>query len=128
MAEIQVNSTAPRDRNPGIMPWAVYILYLAGLLIPGILIPGVILAYAYRGGAPTWLASHYQFQIYTFWIGLAVAILAIITWPLLGLGLVIGVLLSAWLIIRCAYGMRQLNLHAPVPEPESWLFGWRLDG
>ncbi len=31
MAEIQVNSTAPRDRNPGIMPWAVYILYLAGL-------------------------------------------------------------------------------------------------
>ena len=53
----------------------IYILYLVGVAfgITGLI--GVIMAYANRSDAPEWLASHYRFQIRTFWLCLLYAIL-----------------------------------------------------
>lgn len=99
----------------------VYILYLVGLFfgITGII--GVVMAYINKDDAPSWLQSHYRFQIRTFWIG--------------GLFLFIGSLLSiviigwfiilfwvVWLIIRCIKGMKSLALKQEHPNPTSWFF------
>ena len=47
----------------------IYILYLVALLLGGLTtLVGVIMAYVYRGSAPAWVQTHYQFQIRTFWI------------------------------------------------------------
>ncbi|MXZ09042.1 MAG: hypothetical protein F4Y79_06295, partial [Gemmatimonadetes bacterium] len=45
----------------------VYILYLAELVVGITGLIGVIMAYVNRSDAPEWLASHYRFQIRTFW-------------------------------------------------------------
>ena len=51
----------------------VYILYLVGLYrraLPAVI--GVIIAHVQVGTAEPMLASHYRFQIRTFWIGVLV--------------------------------------------------------
>ena len=49
----------------------VYILYFAAYVTVGITsVIGVIIAHVQVGTAEPMLASHYRFQIRTFWIGL----------------------------------------------------------
>jgi uncharacterized membrane protein len=40
---------------------------------------GVIMAYVYRADVPEWVATHYRFQIRTFWTGLLYAFLSVLT-------------------------------------------------
>ena len=114
----------PTAQAPGIAPWLVYILYIVSLFIGLTAVIGVIAAYMQRSNAPEWLQNHYRFQINTFWIGLLAFLAAVITLPLYGVGMLIGALLTIWLLARCIYGMRQLSAHEPIPNPEAWLFGW----
>jgi uncharacterized membrane protein len=86
----------------------------------------VIVSYIYRGDARgTWLESHFNWAIRTFWIALAIAaVVALVSAPLvllLGLGLAtwfIGLgLLGVWAIYRIARGWLRLNAHEPMPNP-----------
>ena len=64
--------------NPGPPPLVsnpqlaliVYILYLAAYVVGITSVIGVIIAHVQVGTAEPMLASHYRFQIRTFWIGL----------------------------------------------------------
>ena len=64
--------------NPGPQPLIsnpqlaliVYILYLAAYVVGITAVIGVIIAHVQVGTAEPVLASHYRFQIRTFWIGL----------------------------------------------------------
>ena len=84
----------------------------------------VIVSYIYRGDARgTWLESHFDWAIRTFWWALAIAVVvALISAPLVllfGLGLAtwfIGLaLLGVWAIYRIARGWLRLSSRQPMP-------------
>jgi uncharacterized membrane protein len=83
----------------------------------------VVVNYIYRGDARgSWLESHFDWQIRTFWYALAWALLvAVVSAPLvllLGLGFgtwIVGMaVLGLWAIYRIARGWMRLNAHQPM--------------
>ena len=100
----------------------VYILYLVAYFTGITALIGVIIAHVQIGSADPFLASHYRFQIRTFWIG----ILYLVTGAILAVVLVgIAVLLwwFIWSLIRNIKGALALNENRPIANPQSWLFG-----
>jgi uncharacterized membrane protein len=88
-------------------------------------IVAVVINYIYRDDARgTWLESHFDWQIRTFWYALVwsvvVAVVAIPTMLILvGFGIwSIGMgLLGLWAIYRVARGWLRLNDGLPMPKP-----------
>lgn len=85
----------------------------------------VILNYAKRSEARgTWLASHFRWQIRTFWFGLAWVVLCLLFVLItLGLGIFIvwmplGVV-GLWFVYRIARGWLRLVDREPMYEPEA---------
>jgi uncharacterized membrane protein len=85
----------------------------------------VIVSYIYRADARgSWLESHFDWAIRTFWLALGIAVVvALISAPLvllLGLGLatwVVGMfILGAWAIYRIARGWLRLRDRQPMPR------------
>lgn len=84
----------------------------------------VIINYVKRGDARgTWLESHFDWQIRTFWWALAWAVLVgLVSLPLtvvlVGFGTwVIGMfLLGVWAVYRIARGWLRLNAHQAMPS------------
>ena len=117
------------------IPKIIYILYMAQLVAGPTGLIGVILAYVYRSDAPEWLASHYQFQIRTFWIGLLYIVIGIIAsialflskaMVILGSMLLIIVVMwgfwAVWMLIRCTKGLKYESRSEAHPDPEGWFF------
>jgi uncharacterized membrane protein len=80
--------------------------------VPSII--AVILNYVKRGDARgTWVASHYRWQIRTFWFAL---LWAIIGWALIFIviGVLVLIALTLWLIYRIARGWLRLRDHKPM--------------
>lgn len=100
----------------------VYILYLIGFLTGITAAVGVIVAYLYRRSASQQVATHFQFQIRTFWFG---AICFVIGWPLWHFIIGIPLLLwwGVWTLLRVIRGVLLLNQRKPIPNPKSLLFG-----
>jgi len=99
----------------------IYILYLAGILIPFVSLVALVMAYINKPDAPEWLSSHYQFQIRTFWIGLLYSLLGIVL-TMIVIGWFILVFVVIWLIIRCVKGLKILDSQQAIPDHKSWLF------
>jgi uncharacterized membrane protein len=100
----------------------VYILYLVAYFTGITALIGVIIAHVQIGSADPFLASHYRFQIRTFWIGiLYIVVGTILTFVVVG----IAVLLwwFVWSLVRNIKGALALNENKPVANPQSWLFG-----
>ena len=78
--------------------------------VPSII--GVIISYVKRGSARgTWAASHYRWQIRTFWFALlwlVIGMLLVVTLVGAPVGLIILVALTLWLIYRIARGWLRL--------------------
>ncbi|MBI5039903.1 MAG: hypothetical protein HZB57_01425 [Gammaproteobacteria bacterium] len=83
-------------------------------------IVAVILNYAKRGDARgTWLASHYRWQIRTFWFALLwliVAVVLILTLVGVPIGFVMLAAVTVWLIYRIARGWLNLIDKQPMPN------------
>ena len=77
MSDGGVESTEEQTGSTG-MVFAVYILYLVGIVVWLTDFIAVVLAYVGRGAAQDWLKSHYAFQIRTFWIGLLVVVICLL--------------------------------------------------
>ena len=109
------------DSAEGAEASTVYILYLVSLLIGITSIVGVIMASVNKADAPTWLQTHYRFQIRTFWIGLLYSFIGLLT-----LIIVVGffwlIFVFVWWIVRCVKGMQALSLGQPYERPASWLW------
>ncbi len=112
----------PQERRARNYALAVYLLYGAGFFVGLTFLIGVILAYVARDGAPPWLATHFTFQIRTFWLS--------IFWGVLGLvsaWLLVGLAFLAWAFIltlgRTIRGFVRLNEDRPIDNPRSWYFG-----
>lgn len=99
----------------------VYFLYFAGFFMPVAALAGVILAYVKRDDAGPLAASHYAWQIRSFWIGLgAVLIGGILSIILIGWAVI--ALWTVWALVRFITGFLKLNDDAAVQDPESWGF------
>lgn len=94
----------------------VYILQAIGLFVGLTWIAGVVVNYVKREDVRgTWLESHFDWQIKTFWYGLAGSILGWITiWILIGWLILLAV--GIWAIYRIVKGMLALNDRVPLPD------------
>ena len=102
-------------------PGLVYLLYLVGLVLGITVLIGVVVAYMNKGDAPAWAATHYRFQIRTFWIGLLIgAVGLVLSFVVVGFAVLIAG--CVWFIIRCVKGIKIASRAAPYPNPTTWLW------
>ena len=132
------DATVVRDPDPSLITWlhVTYALHALGLAIgafgtatvvgafifgwPSII--AVIINYVKRGEARgTWLASHFEWQIRTFWYAVMWAIFVFLLGGLLVIVLVgfaiwaVGLFaLGIWAIYRIALGWSRLNGRRPI--------------
>lgn len=99
----------------------IYILYLASILVGITGIVGVIMAYVNKNGDEGVLNNHYRFQIRTFWISLLYGVIALVTMPLMGLGVLLMLALLVWYIIRCVKGLKAIGENREVDNVTTWL-------
>jgi uncharacterized membrane protein len=100
----------------------VYILYFVAYITGITALIGVIIAHVQVGSADPMLATHYRFQIRTFWIGLLYAIIGAVL-SLILIGYLVLLWLFVWSLIRNVKGVLALNENRPIPNPASWMFG-----
>jgi uncharacterized membrane protein len=113
---------AENDAAQGKTANLIYILYLVSLIFGITAIVGIVVAYINQGDGPSWVDSHYRFQIRTFWIGLLFSVIAIATTPII-VGYLVLLFLLFWWIIRCAKGMKYLSKGQAHADPTGWMFG-----
>jgi uncharacterized membrane protein len=106
-------------------PTIISLLYLGSFLAGITSIIGVVLSYVWKGeDHPAWEASHYQYHVRTFWIGIAWTIVAIVgsvvTFFLLAPFLFGAV--AVWFAVRGVKSLLAAQKQAPIPNPETWLF------
>lgn len=99
-----------------------YILYIIGPFMPVTGIAGMGIAY-WKNSAETseWLASHFRFQIRTFWIG-GIFLLVGSLLSVIFVGILVLIFWAAWLIIRSVKGMKALDRREAHPNPTGWMF------
>lgn len=111
----------PSLQDDKTLPVVVYALHIASLVTGGLTsVIGVIIAYISRKDAPEWLASHYEFQIRTFWLTLLFSVIGLILTPV-GIGVVVLVAVGVWLVVRCVMGLSTLLKGQPYPTPKAWM-------
>ncbi|HJV40265.1 hypothetical protein [Caulobacter sp.] len=114
-------SVPPRLQDDKTLPGIVYALMIAGVATGGVTCAiGVILAYVSRKGAPEWLASHYEFQIRTFWLALLFSIVSALL-TVVGIGVVLLVAVGLWVVVRGIVGLSNLLKNQPYPTPKNWM-------
>lgn len=117
---------APRGKGQTIWPWTrqsavtVKLIY-AGLLVSLAAPPAAFIAalFAHLGRQTqpnSWLASHYTYQIRTFWIGL-VAHLCAYALSLAGIGFLMFPLIAVWLVARAVNGIAAIAQRRPIDDP-----------
>ena len=107
--------------NPS-MAQAVYILFFVGVIFNFAALVGFVLALSFRKEAQgTWIATHFQFQIRTFWIGLGMILGAFLAlaYGVNSLGLMTMFVWLIWALTRTFKGWKLLSVGKPIPDPET---------
>lgn len=98
----------------------IYAGYLASLAMPFLAIIAALFAYqSAKQNPPAWLATHYTYQMRTFWIGLGANLIA---WALsfLGVGLLLFPLIAVWLVSRSVKGLIRIARQHEIEDPNSY--------
>jgi uncharacterized membrane protein len=106
----------------GNIPQLVYLLYLLGFVFHPAALVGVVLAFVNRDGASPLERSHYDFQISTFWRGLIIAVVGVVT-IFVVVGWLVLLLWAVWTIVRCIKGLTNLSRGLPMAADIGWRFG-----
>ncbi|UYN95309.1 MAG: hypothetical protein KIT25_25440 [Enhydrobacter sp.] len=105
------------------LPQLVYLLYLLALVIAPAGLVGIVIAYLNRPTATDPVdRSHFEFQVATFWRGLVMAIVGVIT-SFFFIGFLILLFTAVWLVVRCVKGLNNLSRRQPMPDTAGWGFG-----
>ena len=137
MSSLQAQASPPaldktaRGRGTAII---VYLLFLGSILAVVTAPIGAVIAHVKRRQAEPWVATHLQFQIRTFWLGMLGGALFVAVWQLLGLlgaaalapwalGYIYFTVCLVWMVGRCAVGIARLTDNRPVANPRSLAFG-----
>ncbi|WP_417452042.1 DUF4870 family protein [Kordiimonas sp.] len=106
-----------KDRTAAIV---VYILYFMGFAAGITAFVGVVIAHSKATHDPVW-RSHFDFQIRTFWLGLATLIVGGVL-SLVLIGYVILAWWTLWTVIRIIKGgVRAIN-NQPIDDPQTLLW------
>jgi uncharacterized membrane protein len=106
--------TVADDKKVKDVALLVYILQAVGFFIGITWIVALIINYVKRDDVRgTWVESHFEWQIKTFWIGLALGIVGALTIFIL-IGFPILFALTIWVIYRIVKGWLALNDGKPV--------------
>jgi uncharacterized membrane protein len=107
---------AASDSNLKTLSHVAYGLAAAALVFPVTAIAALILDYVKQSDAgESWLASHIRWRIRTFWFGLLWSALGLLTFFVLGLGLLILIATDIWWIYRIVRGWVSLFDRRPMP-------------
>lgn len=116
-----VSEPAAGPRRDATIVTVVYVLYLVSFLTALTAIAGVIIAYLKRGEADSVSGSHFVYQIRTFWIGLLLTVIGVLTAPI-GIGFLVFLALLVWALVRCIKGLMANNDNRAIEQPETWLW------
>ncbi len=116
------NSAPPPLVSNPQLALIVYILYFAAYVVGITALIGVIIAHVQVGTAEPILASHYRFQIRTFWIGVLYLVVGGVL-TLVLIGFLILLWWFVWSLVRNIKGVLALNENQPIANPGSWMFG-----
>jgi uncharacterized membrane protein len=98
-----------------------YVLYGVSIVFGPAIFVGLIFAYLKREEiAGTYVASHFEWLIRTFWITLIVGIAGVILSLVLVGILVLGVV-WLWFVYRIVKGFILFNDSQPIPDPKAWI-------
>jgi uncharacterized membrane protein len=100
----------------------VYILYFVAYFTGITALIGVIIAHVQVASADPLLATHYRFQIRTFWIGILYLVIGTIL-SIVIVGIAILLWWFVWSLVRNVKGTLALNDNKPIANPASWMFG-----
>ncbi|WP_309644254.1 hypothetical protein [Phenylobacterium sp.] len=131
MSHTETTVSTTEDRT---LPAVVYGLYLLGLVNGLTILVGLVIAYMNRDTASPNMASHYRFQIRTFWLalvasmilGVMTAIGVVLSFILIGIPILLlaGLLwcvLGIWFAVRCVVGLIHLSNGDAYPRPDALL-------
>lgn len=109
-----VNADSTVINNPNKeekkVPTIIYGLQALGFFLGITWIAAVVMSYVKKSDyAGTWLESHMKWQIRTFWWGLIWGLVGLVLLFVAGLGLVILIPNTFWLIYRVVKGWLRLN-------------------
>lgn len=103
-------------------PTIVGLLFLASYFTGIAAIVGVVLAYVWKSEPhQPWEATHYTYQIRTFWIGMIACVLGILT-VLFGIGILILALVGIWAAVRSVLSLINAQKREPMNDPQTLLF------
>ena len=103
-------------RSNKTLTWIIYGLYAASFIVGITGLAAIIMNYVKRGDvAGTYLASHFTWQIRTFWISIIAAIVGVLLMIVL-IGWFVLVADTVWVIYRLVIGAIRLNENRPVVE------------
>ena len=92
----------------------VYVLQAVSFVIGISYIVGIVINYVKRDDVQdTWLASHFRWQIRTFWFSLLWCALGVLTWVIV-IGYFIIFATAVWVIYRIAKGWLSLHERKPM--------------
>ena len=131
MSQTETTVVTTEDR---VLPAVVYGLYLLGLVNGLTILVGLVVAYINLDKAGPRMRTHYDFQIRTFWIGLAIFLslglligisailsLVLIGIPFLMLFLCLWGAVGVWFAVRCIVGLVYISQDQAYPRPNTWL-------
>ncbi|MBA4013829.1 MAG: hypothetical protein C0481_18355 [Phenylobacterium sp.] len=131
MSQTETTVVTTEDR---VLPAVVYGLYLLGLVNGLTILVGLVVAYINLDKAGPRMRTHYDFQIRTFWIGLAIflslglliGISAVLSFVLIGIPFLLLFLflwgaVGVWFAVRCVIGLVYISQDEAYPRPNTWL-------
>ena len=131
MSQTETTVVTTEDR---VLPAVVYGLYLLGLVNGLTILVGLVVAYINLDKAGPRMRTHYDFQIRTFWIGLAIflslglliGISAVLSLVLIGIPFLMLLLflwgaVGVWFAVRCIIGLVYVSQDQAYPRPNTWL-------
>ena len=100
----------------------ISILYIASFVVGITGLVGFVLALVWKDEvAGTWEASHLQFHVRTFVIGLIASIIGFVL-LIIGIGFLILLAVAVWVLVRSVLALLKAQKHEPIDDPATWLF------
>ena len=107
--------TAEQLASLKTLTMVVYALQAASVFVGITAIVGVVINYVKReDAAGTLYESHFDWQIRTFWWGLAWSVIGFVLLFAFGLGLLVWFVAGLWALYRVIKGFLKLNDNQPV--------------